>query len=86
MARKYSVSYTSGATGFGWNKEYDRLEDFEDFINEKRKDYTAMVTVFDNTLNDFIFWKNTLTYNIKTDMLHNFSRDMRTITRKRKLA
>ncbi len=85
MAKKYSVSYTSGATGFGWDKEYDRLEDFEDFINDKRKDYTAKVTVFDNTLKDFIFWKNALTYNIDTDRLHDFSRDMRTTTRKRKI-
>lgn len=84
MTKKYVVSYCSGATGYGWDKEYDRLEDFEDFINEKRKDYTAKVTVFDNTLKKFIFWKNTLTYNIKIDMLHNFSRDMRTINRKRK--
>lgn len=79
------MSYTSGATGFGWDKEYDGLEDFEDFINDKRKDYTAKVTVFDNTLQDFIFWKDTLTYDTRIDILHNFSRDMRTITRKRKI-
>ncbi len=85
MPKKYSVSYTSGATGFGWNKEYERLEEFEDFINEKRKDYTAKVTVFDNTLKDFIFWKKALTFNTEVDLLHEYGRDMRTTTRKVKV-
>lgn len=33
---KYSVSYCSGATGFGWEQDYDRLDEFEDFIDEMR--------------------------------------------------
>ena len=80
--KKYSVSYTSGATGFGWRQEYDRLDEFEEFINEKRKDYTADVSVWDETLQDFIFWKKALTYEPTVDMLADYSRDMRTVDRK----
>ena len=40
---KYTVDYTSGATGYGWTREYDCLDEFEYFINEKRNDYTAKV-------------------------------------------
>lgn len=81
---KYTVDYTSGATGYGWTKEYDRLDEFEYFINEKRNDYTARVTVWDNELEEFIFWKDTLRWDCRIDMLKNFDRDCRTTTRKRK--
>ena len=82
MAKKYTVQYVSGATGYGWEKEFDRLDEFEGFINEMRKDCTAKVTVWDNTLQDFVFWKNALTFNVKIDMLQDYLRDMRTTTRK----
>lgn len=79
---KYSVSYTSGATGYGWEAEHDRLDEFEGFINEMRKEYTAQVIVYDNQLEDFIFWKNCLTFKPSIDLLHSVGRDMRTKTRK----
>ena len=79
--KKYSVSYTSGATGYGWDQEFDRLDEFEDFINEMRNVYTAAVRVWDNELKTFIFWKRALS-EPTTDMLSDMFRDMRTTTRK----
>ena len=79
---KYTVDYVSGATGYGWTQDFDRLNEFEDFINEMRYEYTAKVLVFDNKLGDFIYWKDCLTINPRIDMLHSISRDMRTRTRK----
>ena len=70
MARKYSVTYASGATGF----EY--------FVDEIRHEYTACLRVWDNELEDFIFWKDCLSSKCKIDMLHAYGRDLRTTTRK----
>ena len=81
--KKYTVTYVSGATGYGWKSEYDTLADFENFVDEKRKDYTARVLVWDNILQKFIFWKDCLSYTARIDMLHSFLRDMRTNTREK---
>ena len=80
--KKYNVSYCSGATGYGWEEEYDRLDEFEGFVNQMRKEYTASVEVYDYQLEDFIFWKNVLTLEPDIDMLHDVCRDMRTKTRR----
>lgn len=79
--KKYTVEYISGATGYGWEEDYDRLDQFEDFIDEMRNEYTAKVTVYDNELPGFIFWKNVLTYDIDIDILTAPGRDMRTKNR-----
>ena len=82
MARKYSVTYASGATGFGWEHEHDRIDEFECFVDEIRHEYTACLRVWDNELEDFIFWKDCLSSKCKIDMLHAYGRDLRTTTRK----
>ena len=82
MARKYSVTYVSGATGFGWVHDYDRIDEFEDFVDEIRNEYSACLTVWDNELEDFIFWKDCLSNKCEIDMLHARDRDLRTTTRK----
>ena len=79
--KKYSVSYTSGATGFGWKMEFDTLAEFEDIVDGYRKDYSAMFTVYDYTLHDFVFYKKCLSYKPDIDKLHDWRRDMRTKTR-----
>lgn len=79
--KKYTIWYTSGATGYGWKDECDRLDEFESFIDEMRNDYTAAVHVYDKTLDDFIFWKDALCYKPDIDMLHSPNRDMRTKNR-----
>lgn len=82
--KKYSVSYCSGATCFGWTEEHDRLDEFEDFIDEMRNEYTASVRVFDYSLGEFIFYKRALSFEPEEDLLHDLFRDMRTTTRKMK--
>jgi len=84
MERKYSVTYASGATGFGWEHEYDRISELEGFVNEIRHEYTVSLTVWDNVLKDFIFWKDCLSTKCEIDMLHSRDRDLRTTTRKLK--
>lgn len=79
--KKYSVDYCSGATGYGWTQEFDRLDEFEDFINELRHESTAAVWVYDYQLGCFIFIKRTLTFEPEVDMLRSAVRDMRTTTR-----
>lgn len=83
MEKKYIVDYCSGSTGFGWSKEYDRLDEFEDFINECRNEYSAKVQVWDSVLGKFIFRKG-CSWNPEIDMLHDILRDMRTTDRQRK--
>ena len=82
--KKYTVSYCVGSTGYGWRHEYDRLDEFEDFVDEIRREYTASLWVWDSTLQDFIFWKDCLEYKPSIDKLHDFRRDMRTTTRRAK--
>ena len=82
MPKKYEVWYTSGATGFGWTQYYDRLDEFESFIDELRSDYSAAVRVWDTTLKKFIYVKKCLSYKAEVDMLFCTDRDMRTKTRK----
>ncbi|MBQ8528984.1 MAG: hypothetical protein IJ459_04530 [Clostridia bacterium] len=84
MDKKYTVNYCSGSTGFGWSKQYDRLDEFEDFVDEMRREYTARVVVWDETLQGFVFWKDCLSYDPSIDLLHAPLRDMRTTTRKSK--
>jgi hypothetical protein len=50
--KKYYVSYASGATGYGWEHEYDRLDEFEDFV--RGVDRTAYIFVYDYELGETI--------------------------------
>ena len=81
---KYTVSYCAGATGFGWRKEYNRLDEFEDFIDEVRHDYSAYASVWDESVQDFIFWKDCLELNPSIDKLSDIFRDRRTTTKRMK--
>ena len=85
MKKKYIVDYASSNTGYGWTREYDRLEEFEGFIKESRHERYVLITVFDTTLDKFVYWRrNSLEPDV--DMLSDLFRDMRTTTRKRKPA
>lgn len=85
MAKKYVLDYAQGSTGYGWQKEYDTIDEFEWFVDEMRHEYTASVQVWDNELQKFIYWKDVLTYKPRIDMLHDLFRDMRTTTRRCKI-
>ena len=82
--KKYSVSYCSAPTGYGWTQEYDRVSEFESFVDEMRREPTADLSVYDNDLGDFIFWKRAMRYDPDIDMLRSSCRDLRTKTRKMK--
>ena len=45
--KKYSVSYSCCSTGYGWRKEYDRIEEFDDFIKDARHERSYEVWVYD---------------------------------------
>jgi hypothetical protein len=81
---RYILSYCSGATGYGWEREVDRLDEIEPYINEKRRDYTASVTLWDESRKDFIFWKNVLTHEPSIDDLSRCDRDYRCKDKTRK--
>jgi hypothetical protein len=73
--KKYSVSYTNGASGYGWNKEYDRLNEFEDFITTVSR--TSYVCVYDNEIDEIIYEKDVLDDKPSIDFLHAPLRDFR---------
>jgi hypothetical protein len=56
--KRYVVSYCSAPTGYSWRREFDRLSEFKSFIDEMRRTPSAAVDVWDNKLEDFIFWKD----------------------------
>ena len=45
MERKYIVTYASGATGFGWEHEYDRISELEGFVNEIQAKFLIKIIV-----------------------------------------
>lgn len=69
--KQFSVSYTSGATGYSWEIETDDIEEVKDIVNSESfgKSYTAYVSVWDNVLNDFVFLKFVLTNKPKIDRI-----------------
>ena len=79
--KKYTLSYCSGATGYGWKSDCDRLDECESFIDELRSEYTANVSLWDNTTHEYVYRKKALTYKPDIDLLYKFGRDMRTKTR-----
>ena len=64
------------------DKKYDRLDEFEYFVNEMRNDCAARITVWDEELQDFVFWKDAFKWNCRIDSLKGVERDCRTTTRK----
>lgn len=79
--KKYIVDYCSGATGYGWKQEFDRLDEFASFVDHLRSDVTARVVVWDESIKDFIFWKNCLEWKPEIDKLRDMNRDRRTRTK-----
>lgn len=82
--KKYTLYYCSGPTGYGWREDYDRLNECEAFINEMRREVTCEVSLWDNTINDYIYWRRCMCYTPEVDLLHCVVRDMRTKTKRMK--
>lgn len=77
--KKYYVSYASGATGYGWEHEYDRLDEFEDFV--RGVDRTAYIFVYDYELGETIYHKDCLDDKPTINLLSAPLRDFRYKTR-----
>ena len=71
----YTVSYTSGPTGFGWDQEVNTIEEVKYLIECLRKEYTAMVTVYSEKHEDFIFYKECLHYKPEIDYIYTAYND-----------
>ena len=82
--KRYTVEYASGATGYGWTEDTDRLDEVEDFV--RNASYSAYVAIWDNRFHDFIYRKRCLDFTPEIDMLSCVDRDFRTTTRKKKVS
>lgn len=78
--KKYSVCYACGTTHYGWSMEFDRLDEFENDVNECRRRNEVAFRVWDNELKKFIFYKR-CGEDSSVDMLGDVLRDMRTSDR-----
>ena len=79
--KKYTLYYCSAPTGYGWEQEYDRLDECESFINMMRHEYSCEISLWDNTLHDYVYWRRCFMRKPEVDLLHKTGRDMRTKTR-----
>lgn len=77
---KYTVDYSS-TTGFGWVKEFDRVDDVDKIVDDHRHDKYTRLTVWDNEHGDFIYWKDAFERDAYIDLLGDTFRDLRTTTR-----
>jgi len=66
---RYEMSYTSGATGYGWEKETDNRDEAVYTAREFSKSYTAYFDVWDNVNQEFIYLKRVLTFEPEIDKL-----------------
>lgn len=79
---RYTVNYTSGSTGFGWEAQHSSIKEFIGWLEEAKLERAYRITVWDDTLGDFIFWKDVFDKPI-IDMIFTSSRDLRTKTKKK---
>ncbi len=68
--KNYTVSYSSGATGYGWEEKVNTLEEVKLTLGGIHKNYTAHVTVYSRKHNGFVYWKDCLQYNPRTNLIH----------------
>lgn len=83
--KKYIISYVSGATGYGWEEKVNTIEEVENIVNEFKNIYTAKLSVFDNQLDDFIYYKFSLESKPQVDFIYNYKRDLRVKDRVKKI-
>lgn len=58
---RYTMDYTSGATGYGWSEDTNSLAEVKRCIKHFAE-YTMYFSVWDNKTHDFIYLKRVLTY------------------------
>lgn len=59
--KRYSVSYTSGATGYGWEMDTNSLAEVKHMVKHY-SEYTMYFSVWDNVIHDFLYIKRVLEY------------------------
>lgn len=67
MAKRYTVRYVSGATGYGWEHETNSRQEAEKTARQMSESYSASVDVWDSKESDFIFDKHALDYKPRID-------------------
>lgn len=83
--KKYSVVYNSApnSCGIQHRENFDTIKEVEREVGEYLTDYYSSVSVFDNELDDYIFYKECMSkpdINLIKPSTH--FRDLRTTTRK----
>ena len=68
--KRYSISYTSGATGYGWDSSVNTIAEVKREIKSVKGVYTARVTVFDYAAKEFIYYKRALDLYPETDLIY----------------
>ena len=75
--KTYKVEVVIGCTGGGFRYETDLLKEVEKTIAEYSKDPINGITVYDEKIQDFIFWKDALCYKPSINLLGSIRRDFR---------
>ena len=68
---RFHIYYCSGATGYGWEKETDSIREARGIAHSDDfgRNYTAEVSVWDEVIKDFIYWKRVLRYKPEIDKI-----------------
>ena len=77
---KYIIDCT-GTNGYGRTEKAKTIQEVKYIIEGIEDKYYYKISVFDNQLNDFIYWKDILTSKAETDLINNLKSDLRTKTR-----
>lgn len=80
---KYMCSYRT-CGGFENSIRTNNIEEVEIFVDGKRDIHSCEIIVFDTKLKDYIYFKNMYSYSPSVDMIFTSSRDLRTLSKKRK--
>lgn len=73
----YKVTVTIGCTGGGFRYETNSLKEVEKTIAEYSKDPINEIWVWDEKIQDHIYWKRTLCYEPEINLLGSIRRDFR---------
>lgn len=77
---KYTINYT-GSSCYGWTEKVNTIKEVKYILEGIEDKYYCKISVFDNQLNDFVYWKDILTSKAETDLINNLKSDLRTKTR-----
>ena len=73
----YKVRVIMGCTGGGFEYETNSLKEVEETIAEYRHDVINEIWVWDEKLQDHIYWKSALSYEPNINLLGAVRRDFR---------